>query len=557
MHIKRLLLALTTSLAVICVQSFQHALAADGTPAALSGKVTSAEEGAMEGVLVSAKKAGSTITTTVVTDNQGVYRFPRGRLDAGQYSIRIRAAGYDLEGRVTTEVVAQKTTERDLKLRKAQDLAAQLTNGEWIASMTGTEQQKRTLLGCVGCHTIERIARSTYDTDGFMTTVQRMGTYANQSTPLRPQKRLTTRDTDLVGEDQARVQRSQAQWLATVNQSNGSGWDYPLKTFARPQGKATQVIMTEYDLPRPTIEPHDVILDADGIAWYSNFGEQSIGKLDPKTGKVTEYPVPEPKKGSPQGLLSLRADKDGNLWAGMMYQGAIMKFDPKTEKMQVFNLPPELNRANSQVNMTTPMTTHVDGKIWTQNNGVGGVHRVDLKTGTWETWEPFKASPVGHNIYDVIGDSQNNVYFTDIGKEHIGRIDAKTGKITLHETPTKASGPRRAIMDAQDRLWFAEYRGNKIGVFDTKTEKFQEWPMTVPWTQPYDVALDKNGDVWTGSMLNDRIVRLDPKTGKTIDYLLPRFTNIRRVFLDNTTATPTFWVGSNHGASIIKLEPLE
>jgi len=557
MQSNRFVVALLAALAVAGAQALPAIAAETSADAALTGVVTSAEEGAMEGVLVSAKKNGTNITITVVTDAQGRYRFPRAKLDAGQYAMRIRAAGYDLTGRVTAEVAAQQPTSLDLKLRKAQDLAAQLTNGEWIASMTGTEQQKKTLLGCVGCHTIERIARSTYDTEGFLTTVQRMGTYANQSTPLRPQKRLTTRDTDLVGEDQIKVQRAQAQWLATVNQSHGSGWDYPLKTFPRPSGRATQVIMTEYDLPRPTIEPHDVILDASGIAWYSNFGEQSIGKLDPKTGKVTEYPVPEPKKGSPQGLLSLRTDKEGNLWAGMMYQGAIMKFEPKTEKMQVWSLPPELNRANSQVNMTSPMTLDVDGKIWTQNNGVGGVHRVDLKTGTWETWEPFKASPVGHNIYDVIGDSKNNVFFTDIGKEHIGRIDAKTGKITLHETPTKASGPRRAVMDDQDRLWFAQYRGNKIGVFDTKTEKFEEWPMTVPWTQPYDVALDKNGEVWTGSMINDRIVRLDPKTGKTVDYLLPRFTNIRRVYVDNTTARPTFWVGSNHGASIIKLEPLD
>ena len=557
MQSNRFVVALLAALAVAGAQALPAIAAETSVDTALTGVVTSAEEGAMEGVLVSAKKNGTNITITVVTDAQGRYRFPRTKLDAGQYAMRIRAAGYDLTGRVTAEVAAQQPTSLDLKLRKAQDLAAQLTNGEWIASMTGTEQQKKTLLGCVGCHTIERIARSTYDTEGFLTTVQRMGTYANQSTPLRPQKRLTTRDTDLVGEDQIKVQRAQAQWLATVNQSHGSGWDYPLKTFPRPSGRATQVIMTEYDLPRPTIEPHDVILDASGIAWYSNFGEQSIGKLDPKTGKVTEYPVPEPKKGSPQGLLSLRADKEGNLWAGMMYQGAIMKFEPKTEKMQVWSLPPELNRANSQVNMTSPMTLDVDGKIWTQNNGVGGVHRVDLKTGTWETWEPFKASPVGHNIYDVIGDSKNNVFFTDIGKEHIGRIDAKTGKITLHETPTKASGPRRAVMDDQDRLWFAQYRGNKIGVFDTKTEKFEEWPMTVPWTQPYDVALDKNGEVWTGSMINDRIVRLDPKTGKTVDYLLPRFTNIRRVYVDNTTARPTFWVGSNHGASIIKLEPLD
>jgi streptogramin lyase len=558
MQSNRFVVALLAALAVAGTQALPAIAAETSADAALTGVVTSAEEGAMEGVLVSAKKNGTNITITVVTDAQGRYRFPRAKIDAGQYAMRIRAAGYDLTGRVTAEVSAQQPTSLDLNLRKAQDLAAQLTNGEWIASMTGTEQQKKTLLGCVGCHTIERIARSTYDTEGFLTTVQRMGTYANQSTPLLPQKRLTTRDTDLVGEDQIKVQRAQAQWLATVNQSHGSGWDYPLKTFPRPSGRATQVIMTEYDLPRPTIEPHDVILDASGIAWYSNFGEQSIGKLDPKTGKVTEYPVPEPKKGSPQGLLSLRSDKEGNLWAGMMYQGAIMKFEPKTEKMQVWNLPPELNRANSQVNMTSPMTLDIDGKIWTQNNGVGGVHRVDLKTGTWETWEPFKASPVGHNIYDVIGDSKNNVFFTDIGKEHIGRIDAKTGKITLHETPTKASGPRRAVMDEQDRLWFAQYRGNKIGMFDTKTEKFVEWPMTTtPWTQPYDVALDKNGEVWTGSMINDRIVRLDPKTGKTVDYLLPRFTNIRRVYVDNTTARPTFWVGSNHGASIIKLEPLD
>ena len=558
MHTKRLLRALVAGFIVAFLPVSPHAVAADTLgDAALAGSVTSADEGVMEGVLVSAKKTGSNITITVVTDNQGRYRFPRAKLDAGQYAIRIRAAGYDLDGRVTAEVAAQSSTALDLKLRKTQDLAAQLTNAEWIASMSGTPLQKNALLGCVSCHTLERIVRSKYDTDGFMTTVQRMSTYANQSTPLRPQKRLTTRDTDLVGEDQARVQRIQAQWLSTINQSNGAGWDYPLKTFPRPSGRATQVVMTEYDLPRPTIEPHDVIVDADGIAWYSSFGEQAIGKLDPKTGKVTEFPVPEPKKGSPTGLLSLRADKQGNLWAGMMYQGAIMKFDRKAETMQVWNLPPELNRANTQINMTSPMTVDVDGKIWTQNNGVGGIHRVDLKNGTWETWEPFKASPVGHNIYDVVGDSKNNVYFTDIGKEHIGRIDAKTGKITLHETPTKASGPRRAVMDGQDRLWFAEYRGNKVGMFDTKSEKFQEWPMTIPWTQPYDVALDKNGDVWTGSMLNDRIVRLDPKTGKTVDYLLPRTTNVRRVFIDNSTATPTFWVGSNHGASIIKLEPLD
>jgi streptogramin lyase len=203
------------------------------------------------------------------------------------------------------------------------------------------------------------------------------------------------------------------------------------------------------------------------------------------------------------------------------------------------------------------MNHAVDGKLWTQNNAFAGVHRIDMKTGKWETWEPFKESAVGHNIYDVIADSQNNAYFTDIGKEHIGRIDSKTGKISLYETPTKSSGPRRGMMDSQDRLWFGEYRGNRIGMFDTKTEKFQEWLVPTPWSAPYDVMVDKNGHAWTGSMHSDRIARLDTKTGEFVEYLLPRSTNIRRVYVENATTPVTFWVGSNHGASIIKLEPME
>src|ERR1700730_11563075 len=66
-------------------------------PAALSGQITSAEEGAMEGVLVSARKAGSNITVTVVSDAQGNFSFPAGKLEPGQYSLRIRAVGYDLD----------------------------------------------------------------------------------------------------------------------------------------------------------------------------------------------------------------------------------------------------------------------------------------------------------------------------------------------------------------------------------------------------------------------------------------------------------------------------
>ena len=68
----------------------RHPAGIGADAAALTGQVTSAEEGAMGGVLVSAKKAGSTVTITVVSDAQGNYSFPAAKLEPGQYSLRIR-----------------------------------------------------------------------------------------------------------------------------------------------------------------------------------------------------------------------------------------------------------------------------------------------------------------------------------------------------------------------------------------------------------------------------------------------------------------------------------
>ena len=76
---------------------------------ALVGQVSSAKEGAMEGVVVTARKAGAKLSISVVTDAQGRYSFPADRLEAGQYALTIRAIGYDLSGKPTADVATAKT----------------------------------------------------------------------------------------------------------------------------------------------------------------------------------------------------------------------------------------------------------------------------------------------------------------------------------------------------------------------------------------------------------------------------------------------------------------
>jgi virginiamycin B lyase len=542
---------------VTTVLATSSPIAQTQTSVALTGQIRSSEEGMMEGVLVSAKKTGSSITTTVVSDEQGRYRFPSAKLQPGQYTIRIKAAGYDLDGPKEVDVAEGNTTTADLKLVKTRDLAAQLSNAEWLASFPGSEQEKASIRACTHCHTLERVVRSRYDTEKLTSVIERMSTYPQLSFPLMIQKLVAPRIGG--GEEPLKQRREgwqrQARYLSTLNLSSSTNWNYTLKVFPRPKGRATKVIYTEYDLPRPTRQPHDVIVDSEGMAWYASFGEQILGKLDPKTGKVTEYELPLLKPRMPTGSLAVRFDEDENIWLGMQFQGGVAKFDKKSGKFQTWSLPPELNGDHVQINQVSPEHHKVDGKVWLQDAGTYTVLRLDVKSGKFEVFEPF---PIPRpNIYDVISDTHNNVYFTVFGRENIGRIDAKTGKIDLYTTPARGSAPRRGMLDEQGRLWFGENRANRLGMFDTATHQFQEWASPTPESWPYDATADKNGNAWTGGEFSDRVLRVNPKTGELIEYLLPRFTNIRRVFVDNSTNPVTFWVGNNHGASIVKLEPLD
>lgn len=554
MQLRHVLCAVTAGLAFVLLHAGFGMEPAAAQTAALTGQVSSAEDGAMEGVVVSAEKTGSPITVSVVTDHEGHYSFPADRLDPGHYTLRIRAVGYDLDGKPAADIAAGKTATADLKLKKTRNLSAQLSNAEWLMSMPGRDDQKAMLLNCVGCHTLDRVVRSTHDTDEFMQTMARMNGYAQVSQPIKPQRRM-----DPSYSEHPENFRVPASFASTINLSNSETWTYPLKTLPRLTGRSTHVIITEYQLPRPTIEPHDVIVGQDHMVWYTNFGEEFIGKLDPKTGRQTEYKLPLLKPGYPEGSLDIEQARDGSFYIGMMYQAAIAKFDPKTGTSKIYALPKAWNDNIAQLNMVT-MRFDVDGKMWVDDAGHHDEFRLDLKSGKYEKFDPLASLPGGkrgHSIYDDAADSHDNLYLTDFQTSNILRIDAKTGKTAYFQAPTPVARPRRARMDSRDRLWFAEYRGNKIGMFDTKTQTFKEWPMPTPWTGPYFVAWDKAGDMWTGGMTSDRIVRLDPKTGETVEYQLPRETNIRRVFVDNSGPRPVIWVGNNHSASIVKIEPMD
>jgi virginiamycin B lyase len=558
MRLKQISLLASASLFGMLVHAGLSTSALAQAAAALSGQVTSAEEGAMEGVLVSAKKDGSTITVTVVTDAKGEYSFPADRLGAGHYAIATRAIGYDLSGPKAVDV-ATGGSKADIKLVKTKNLANQLSNAEWLMSAPGPDNLKTNMGSCVSCHTLQRVFASTHDAEEFKQLFKRMGSYSPGSTPSHPQPLLPGPRADRAPVAAAQFE-AQSNWLASVNMSTTDARTYELKTLPRPKGASTKVIYTEYDLPRKETQPHDVIVDQDGFVWYSDFSNMYAGVLDPKTGKATDIPIPVLKPEEPKGSLEIELEPgQKNVWLALMYQAGVARIDRKTHEVKTYPFPKEWDSTTAQASMVSPQHADIDGKVWTNNQEEHHMYRIDVATGAYENLGASK-SPAGKQIsaYGMPTDQQNNVYQLEFGGTSIGLRDAKTGIATIFQTPIQNSRPRRGRVDEQNRLWFAEFGGNAIGLFDPKTAAIKEYPIPTKFSLPYDAVPNKDAtEVWTGSMLNDQVARVDTKTGQVTEYLLPRPTNIRRVFVQEGGPRAVLWVGSNHGASVVRVEPLD
>src|SRR6516165_3580928 len=259
----KLMLTLTASAAALLLALANQPVWAQEEPA-LTGTVSSEAEGNMEGVVVTVAQPGSIVRVSVTTDAQGRYALPQSRLLPGEYTISIRAVGYEIDAPTKAMVEAEKTITTDIRLKKTKNLASQLTNAEWMMSIPGTEEEKAALLNCTGCHTLERIMRSTHDSDEWTHVISRMMGYGAVSQPIKPQPM------DRARAGKPEQYRKIGDYLATINLSSADHWKYELKTLPRPKGRDTRAIVTEYDMLRPTTEPHDVLVDKEGNVWYTD-----------------------------------------------------------------------------------------------------------------------------------------------------------------------------------------------------------------------------------------------------------------------------------------------
>ena len=304
---------------------------------------------------------------------------------------------------------------------------------------------------CNACHTLLSRVGAGYTPEGWHTVLRMM---VNQGAPLQA---------DQIPQLEAYLVKS-----------------FPEK--AKPAGVVipgpAKASFKEWQAPTPGSRPHDPLAAKDGSLWYTGNTESLIGKLDPKTGAVTEYPTPE--RGDPHTLIF---DNSGILWFTMQNANRIGRLDPKT----------------SEIKLLTPPTA-------------------------------------GSRPYGMALNSKGIVFFVEFGANKVGSIDPNTMEFREYLLPDAASRPRRIAITSDDIVWYSDYSRGYLGRLDPATGKVTEWQSpSGPKSEPYGISAI-NDVIWyseSGSTPNT-VVRFDPKTQQFQSWAIPGGGNIVR----NTSVTP-------------------
>jgi virginiamycin B lyase len=251
--------------------------------------------------------------------------------------------------------------------------------------------------------------------------------------------------------------------------------------------------------------PHDPAVAPDGSLWYTGMRSNTLGRLDPATGQIKEYPLKTPDSG-PHGLI---ADREGNIWFTANYKGYIGKLNPRTGEVTEYPMPDPAAR--------DPHTIVIDRKgiLWFTVQGGNFVGRLDPDTGSVR----LKQSPTsGSRPYGIALNSNQVPFFCELGTNKLGRINPETMEITEYMLPEGAR-PRRLAITPDDMIYYTDFARGYLGRLDPATGKVEEKPSPGGRkSNPYGIAATPDGVVWysESGVSPNTIVRFDPKT-KTFD----------------------------------------
>jgi len=246
--------------------------------------------------------------------------------------------------------------------------------------------------------------------------------------------------------------------------------DYLATHFPRKPGSDPVVIpgpvdvtISEWLTPTLGSRPHDPLAADDGSIWWTGQFVNKLGRLDPATGAMREFPLDTPNSG-PHGLVE---DDGGNIWFTAVAQGYVGKLDPSSGDVTEYRVP----------------------------DGVRGPHTPIL-------------------------DQQGTLWFT-MQSGHVGRLVPETEEMTISATPTPGTYPYGIQVNSQGVPWYVDFRGNRVGSIDPETAEITEYELPHPDARPRRIALTPDDGVWYTDYTRGYLGRFDPETYDVQEWASP------------------------------------
>lgn len=504
-------------------------LASSGRAATITGTVHGPGGAPVRAAFVAARNAKTGISVMVLSNTQGQYHVTD--LPAGKYELQVRAAGYDVEPKTGITLKNSQEASFDFNLQKAVVHWADIPIYQGFKLLPDGNGKQAFIRHCgASCHGFEKMIetpRDPRDKQGWVDVVEAM------------RKRIGGVNLRVTDADAADIASYMFATFGKGSTLAASPADLPNyeATLPRFSDDGLKIVYTMYEMPSSRM-PWDANPDRDGDIWLPYFGmTNGVGKLDPRIGKLQEYKLPTQQP--PRiGIHSVYRGPDGIVWFTEEEENTLGRLDPKTGHFTEFKNTAKKGSMN---------TVRVDstGMVWISGNPY--TRRFDPKT------NQFTDVPEAERTYAVILDKAGNKWFTEnSGKGRIYRIAAETEKLTEWMPPSP--GQRRRIqLDSHGIVWFAEYAAGKIGRLDPTTGAIREYDLPGDIPTPYPVGIDQDDQVWYASGVMDRMGRLDPSTGKVTEYPAPAVGNGMRELNNDSQGRMWFTSPGNNTVGFLSL----
>ncbi|HYT34123.1 MAG TPA: hypothetical protein VEL69_03750 [Ktedonobacteraceae bacterium] len=203
--------------------------------------------------------------------------------------------------------------------------------------------------------------------------------------------------------------------------------------------------------------PNDIALDTHGNLWFTELNADALGKLDPRTGQIQQYPIASDKSVQKLNPYGITVDTRGKVWFTEASSNHIGRLDPATGAISFFTMP-----GPSYPLMEIASDPH--GPLWITSFSGGLLLNLNPQTGTFTSYFAPHSGNESGGIYGLTIGPAGQVWVTISAENEIARLDVAANHFILYRIPTNDSLPLGLVMAPNQTLWFTESGKDKIGM---------------------------------------------------------------------------------------------